>query len=105
TTARDPARVMAEHVLDHRLDTRRIGTYRVFVRNLVFYTHLPTEDLTTADDVRAFLGSRERVLSVMRVRDLERLPTELPGVRRLAEVEFLNASPARLRALLSKDPS
>jgi hypothetical protein len=103
--ARDPARVMAGHVVDHRQDTRRVGTYRVFVRNLVFYTHVPTEDLTSADDVRAFIGSRERVLCVMRVRDLERLAADLPGVRRLADVEFLNASPVRLRALLSKDPS
>ena len=75
---------MAGHVLAHRSEGARIGTYRVFVRNLVFYTHLPTEDLTSADDVRAFLGAAEPALCVMRVRDLQRLAPDLPGVRRLA---------------------
>jgi 4-amino-4-deoxy-L-arabinose transferase-like glycosyltransferase len=103
--ARDPVQVMAGHVRAHQQDAVRLGTYRVFVRNLVFYTHVPTEDLTTADDVRAFLASPERVLCVMRARDFERLTSELPGARRLADVEFLNASPVRLRALLSTDPS
>ena len=50
---RDPVQDMAAHVAAHRADDRPVGTYRVFVRNLVFYTHAPS---ARPDDARTAAG-------------------------------------------------
>jgi hypothetical protein len=102
---RDPVQEVAAHLLTLRGGGERVGTYHVFVRNLVFYTHVPTVDLTTRADLREFLRSRERVLCVMRARDVESLRAEVPGLRVLRQVPYLRASAVRLRTFFSPDPA
>lgn len=101
---RDPVQEMASLVAAHRTTGQRLGTYRVFVRNLVFYTHVPSDDLTGPEEARRFLAGREPVLCVMRRPDLERVAAGLP-VRVLGEVLYLNASAVRLRTLFSPNPA
>jgi 4-amino-4-deoxy-L-arabinose transferase-like glycosyltransferase len=96
---------MAAHVTEHRSAGERVGTYRVFVRNLVFYTHVPTDDLTTPEELRAFLEAPGRALCVMRKRDVDGIRPVAPGLRILEETLYVNASPVRLRALFSPNPA
>jgi 4-amino-4-deoxy-L-arabinose transferase-like glycosyltransferase len=102
---RDPVQDMAALVLQHRQDGERIATYRVFVRNLVFYTRARQQDLTSDDEVRAALRSAEPTLVVLGADELRRIVegTELVP-RRLGEVLYFNASAVKLRTLLSPDP-
>ena len=103
---RDPVQDMAALVLQHRQDGERIATYRVFVRNLVFYTRVPQQDLTTDDEVRATLQSATPTLVVVGADELDRI-VDGTGLapRALGEVLYFNASAVKLRTLLSPDPA
>jgi 4-amino-4-deoxy-L-arabinose transferase-like glycosyltransferase len=103
---RDPVQDMAALVLQHRQGGERIATYRVFVRNLVFYTRLPQQDLTTDDEVRAALQSETSTLVVVGADELDRI-VDGTGLapRALGEVLYFNASAVKLRTLLSPDPA
>lgn len=81
------------------------GTYRVFVRNLVFYTGVKQTDLTEPADLAAFLASPEPVLVVTGRDELDGVEAAF-GVtaRRLGEVLYFNPSAVRLRTLLWPDP-
>src|SRR5687767_7108634 len=61
---------MARAVAQHRGQSERVGPYRVFVRNLLFYTRLPQEDLFDEASAVSFLQSTDRVLLVVRPSDL-----------------------------------
>ena len=93
---------MARAVVQHRGQGDRVGPYRVFVRNLIFYTRLPQEDLFDEASAVSFLQSTERVLLVVRPNDLEHLEG-LAGVstRELTRVKYLNTANLRLRSLMS----
>ena len=65
---------MARAVVQHsRGPGDRVGPYRVFVRNLIFYTRLPQEDLFDEPAAVRFLQSPDRVLLVVRPADLAEL--------------------------------
>jgi 4-amino-4-deoxy-L-arabinose transferase-like glycosyltransferase len=100
----DAVQDVASQVLAERTAGERVATYHVFVRNLVFYTGLPTRDLTSSDDLRDFLSSPARVLCVMRARDLDAARAMAPGLRVLQQALYLDASPVRLRTLFAKNP-
>lgn len=102
---RDPVQDMATLVLRHRQADEPIGTFRVFVRNLVFYTHLKQTDLTNEEALRSYLRRPERVLCVVTADELARVSAEGLAVRTLAEVLYFNASAVKLRTLLSPDPA
>jgi 4-amino-4-deoxy-L-arabinose transferase-like glycosyltransferase len=81
------------------------GTYRVFVRNLVFYTGVRQTDLNTLEELSEFLAGRQRVFAVATEDDLERLEAQSgQRPRRLEQVTYFNASGLRLRTLLHPDP-
>lgn len=103
---RDPVQDMAALVLDHRQDNEPVATYRVFVRNLVFYTRTPHDDLSTDEEVVAFLAAPERALLVLPERELDRLrrASAFP-VRTLGAVLYLDASAIKLRTLFSPEPT
>lgn len=113
----DPVEQMAGRVLAHRQAGEPIGSYHVFVRNLVFYTHLQQADLYDEGHLLAFLGSPDRVLCVLPLRDLERLQeaARKPGagdraavvsrVRRLEAITYFDAPTAKIRAVLWPDPA
>jgi len=93
---------MARAVAQHRGQSERVGPYRVFVRNLLFYTRLPQEDLFDEAAAVRFLQSPDRVLLVVRPADLDRLE-DLSGVttRKLTWVLYLNTANLRLRSFLA----
>ena len=60
----DTVRQMAQLVQQHRTSHEAVGTFRVFVRNLVFYAHTKTTDLITDEQAWQFLSQTDRVLMV-----------------------------------------
>jgi 4-amino-4-deoxy-L-arabinose transferase-like glycosyltransferase len=111
----DPVEQMAARVVAHRAGSERLATYRAFVRNLVFYTHVHSEDLSTPQGFVEFMDTPERVLCVIRARDLKwlgevarepgagRLPAVLSQVRPLESLTYFDVSTAKLRAFLAPD--
>lgn len=81
------------------------ATYRVFVRNLVFYTGVKQVDLTEPEAVVAFLQQPVPVLCMMTRDDLQALERS-HGVqaRILGSVQYFNPAGVRLRTLLWPDP-
>jgi 4-amino-4-deoxy-L-arabinose transferase-like glycosyltransferase len=103
---RDPVQVMAAHVRRQPVAPAAVGTFRVFVRNLVFYTRLEQTDLSDDEEAISFLQRRDPVLCALRTRDLDRLQqrASLP-VRIVGDVSYLDVSPVRLRPLFALDPT
>lgn len=101
----EPVRQLARLHALHRQPGTRTGTYRVFVRNLVFYTGVPQTDLETQAHLVAFLQAPERVLCLMTQDDLGRLESAtMLRPRRLAAVRYFNPAGVRLRTALSPEP-
>jgi len=96
---------MATAVHSHRQAAERVGAYRSFVRNLVFYTHLKQEDLFDEAAAAMFLQSSDRVLLVAPLAELGALE-RAAGVttRELARVTYLNTANLRLGALVHPTP-
>jgi len=101
---RDPVQDMATLVSRHRTMDQTIGTYRVFVRNLIFYTGVKQTDLPSEQHVMEFLRSPTPVLCVIGADELERIAGPL-GLRTrvLGEVLYFNASAVKIRTLLDPD--
>ena len=97
----EPVEDMARLVRDHRRGDEVIGTYQVFVRNLVFYTRAQQVDVFDDEQAAALLKSPGRVLLVVRAADLPRIEASAGvAAARLGEVQYLNTSSVRLRTLL-----
>jgi 4-amino-4-deoxy-L-arabinose transferase-like glycosyltransferase len=101
---RDPVQDMASLVAKHRTGGETIATYRVFVRNLVFYTGVKQTDLPTEQHVVDFLRSPAPVLCVIGADELARIagPNGIT-TRVLGEVLYFNASAVKIRTLLDPD--
>src|SRR5690606_36671802 len=81
------------------------GTYRVFTRNLIFYTGVLQAELTQPEAALAFLREPQPVLCVMSQDDLEVLEQQHGvDVRKLGSVQYFNPAGVRLRTLLWPDP-
>ena len=102
----EPVEQMAALVRAHRAADEPVGTYQVFVRNLVFYTRFKQVDLFDEGLALDFLKSPRRVLLVARAADLPRLEA-ISGVtvRPLGQVQYLNTANVRLPTLLSPIPA
>jgi len=101
----DPVQNMAALVLEHRTGSEPVVTFRVFVRNLIFYTHVQQDDLESEAEVVEFLRSKRRVLCVIGADELERIRRNTSvTTRTLGEVLYFNASAVKLRTLFSPDP-
>jgi 4-amino-4-deoxy-L-arabinose transferase-like glycosyltransferase len=102
----EPVQKMAASFERHWPGAQAAGTYRVFVRNLVFYTGVKQTDLNSRDELGEFLSRPERVLAVATEEDLAMLDTE-HGLHptRLEQITYFNASGLRLRTLLHPDPN
>ncbi len=102
----EPVQRIATLHAAHVEQVERSGTYRVFVRNLVFYTGMPQVDLTAPADLAAFLASPDPVLVVVGADELEDVEARhAVRARRLGQVLYFNPSAVRLRTLLWPDPS
>ena len=105
-TRPEPVEQMAGLVRASRASGEPVGTYRVFVRNLVFYTRVGQMDLFSEGRALDFLQSSDRVLLVVRAADLPRLEA-ISGVttRTLGQVRHLDTANVRLRTLLAPSPA
>jgi 4-amino-4-deoxy-L-arabinose transferase-like glycosyltransferase len=109
----DPVEQMAGHVLAHRIGGERVASYHVFVRNLVFYTHVKQDVLYVEDDLVTFLDTPDRVLCVLPATDLRRLEEAsrgpdagrlrgvMPRLKRLQSITYFDAATAKVGALVS----
>jgi hypothetical protein len=97
---------MAALVHEHRQADEPVGTYRVFVRNLGFYSGVRQAALFDDDATLDFLQAPDRVLLVLPEADLARLQSlvERP-LARLASVPYVDTAGIRLGTLLGPDPA
>lgn len=101
----EPVQQMARIYSNAHKGDEPSATYRVFVRNLVFYTGVPQVDLTEPEAVVQFLEQPRRVLCVMTRDDLAELEqTHGVKTRTLGSVQYFNPAGVRLRTLLWPDP-
>jgi 4-amino-4-deoxy-L-arabinose transferase-like glycosyltransferase len=102
----DTVRQMARLVLAQRTAHEPVATYSVFVRNLVFYARVQTVDIINDEQAWNFLGQTDRALMVAPVETIDRLERDRGlKVRRIAELQYVNAAGIRPRTLLWPDPS
>ena len=102
----DTVQQMARLVTQHRTGSEPLAVYGVFVRNLVFYSGVPTTDLIDDEQAANFLLRSERVLLVAPADAIGRLERER-GIRvhRIAELPYFNEAGIRVRTLLWPEPS
>ena len=101
--SRDPVVEMARQVGVQRTLGQGIGTYGLFTRNLVFYTHVRQEDLYSPERLAAWLDAPDPVLCVMSEHDVLRLAGEGRNLRTLATLRFFDPSTVRPWMLLEPD--
>jgi 4-amino-4-deoxy-L-arabinose transferase-like glycosyltransferase len=80
-----------------------IGTYKVFVRNLVFYTGLKHTDIIHDEHLHQWLGQHPRALVVMLKADAARLAASGLVMEPLEELPYFNEGGIKLRMLLWPD--
>ena len=86
-------------------DSVPYGRYRVFVRNLLFYTGRPHVDLASEEQVGVFLASTERYSGVIGEADLQQIRADGATAHELGRVAYLNTGNLTIRTLLWPDPS
>jgi len=95
---------MARHV-KAAYQGEAIGTYRVFVRNLVFYTGLRHTDIIHDEHLKDWLTKSPRALIVMTSSEADRLASAGLAMQRLAEVPYFNDGVIKVRTLMWPDPA
>jgi hypothetical protein len=100
----DTVRQMARLVQQHRTGGEDVGTWGVFVRNLVFYSGIKTTDVIGDEQARNFLSQSRRALLVAPAVEIDRLEREHGvTVKRIAELLYFNEAGVRVRTLLWPD--
>ncbi|MBE3134734.1 MAG: glycosyltransferase family 39 protein, partial [Acidobacteria bacterium] len=100
----DAVEQLAREIAIQRGAGEQVGTYRIFGRSLVFYTHVQQVGIYDDAGLQAFLSSPERVLCVLPEADLVRLKqVRPPGLRRLATIRYFDPATAKPRTLLWPD--
>jgi hypothetical protein len=87
----------------HAGENVAIGTYKVFVRNLVFYTGLKHTDIIHDEHLRDWLAKNPRALLVMPKNERERLRASGVVLEPLAELPYFNEGSMKLRMLVWPD--
>ena len=102
----EPVEEMAVLIRSHRTANEPVGSYQVFVRNLVFYTRFQHVELFDVHRALDFMKSRDRVLFVVGMDDLTRLQM-ISGIamKPLGAVQYLDPANIRLRTLLWPMPA
>jgi hypothetical protein len=97
---------MAALVRQHRTANEPVAIYKVFTRNLGFYTGLKHIQAFEADQAARFARSPERILFVANAEDVKAIEAELGSpLQRLGQVKYVNTANFRLRTLFSPDPN
>jgi 4-amino-4-deoxy-L-arabinose transferase-like glycosyltransferase len=95
---------MAEIVRSANPDGRPVGTYGVFVRNLIFHTGLKQSDLINDDHVVSFARQNPSALVVLPMQDLVRLERERGLLfERLAQLRYFDEGQIKVGTLLRPD--
>lgn len=98
-------RQMARAIHQLRDPAEQIGTYKVFVRNLVFYTGIKNTDLVHDDHVAEWMRTTARGLIVMKSLDAHRLERARGlTLQRLVALPYFDEGGLRVRTLLWPDP-
>ena len=102
----DTVQQMARLVQETRTSNEEVGTYGVFVRNLVFYTGIKTQDIIDDDQATNLLAQSNRALLVLTAEAADRLDRKrgIPLVR-IGELLYFNEAGIRVRTLLWPDPA
>jgi 4-amino-4-deoxy-L-arabinose transferase-like glycosyltransferase len=101
----EPVEQVAALVKSHTGAREALGTYQVFVRNLVFYTEAKTTDVFDDAQVVEFMQAPERRLMVLRATDLARLEAASGlTATKLGEVRYLNTANVRIGTVLAPIP-
>jgi 4-amino-4-deoxy-L-arabinose transferase-like glycosyltransferase len=97
---------MAQMVRAANRDAQLVGTYRVFVRNLIFYTGLKQADVINDDHLMAFAADNPGALVLLPIEDVERLERER-GLRfeRLGQLRYLDEGQIKVGTLLEPNPA
>lgn len=100
----DTVQQMARLVQQNRHGSEAVGTWGVFVRNLVFYSGIKTIDVIDDEQARNFLNQADRALMVAPASEIDRLERE-HGVKvnRISELLYFNEAGIRIRTLLWPD--
>jgi 4-amino-4-deoxy-L-arabinose transferase-like glycosyltransferase len=96
---------MADRVRAEYRPGDAIGTYQVFVRNLVFYTGLEHTDIIHDEHLVDWLAGNDRALVVMQEADADRLEASGLEMQRLVELPYFNEGAIRVRMLLWPEPA
>jgi 4-amino-4-deoxy-L-arabinose transferase-like glycosyltransferase len=105
-TAQDATVVhMADQVRAVHRNGDAIGTYKVFVRNLVFYSGLKHTDIIHDEHLTDWLTKNPQALVVMSTADADRLAAGGLKMQRLRELPYFNDGAIRVRMLLWPDPA
>lgn len=100
----EPVEVLAALIREAKPAGMPYGRYRVFVRNLVFYTGRPHVELSSIEQVASFLRSSEPVLGVIDQDDLVQIRTSGVAVYELGRVSYLNTGNLNLGTLVRPNP-
>ena len=96
---------MAKIFCGRRQHGRALGTYRAFVRNLIFYTGVKQDDLVDETEAAEFLSRPTRSSASCRSTCSSRSSAITAcASAALGEVLYFNPSAVRLRTLLSPEP-
>jgi 4-amino-4-deoxy-L-arabinose transferase-like glycosyltransferase len=83
-----------------------VATYRAFVRNLIFYTHVRQVPLLDVENAVSFLQSEERVFCVLDREEAEHVArVRHLRLRHLATASYFDPSRLRLGDVIDPDPS
>jgi hypothetical protein len=97
---------MAQMVKTANRDAQPVGTYHVFVRNLIVYTGLKQADLINDDHLVAFGADNRGALVLLSVEDLERLERERSlQFERLGQLRYLDEGQIKVGTLLEPNPA
>ncbi len=97
---------MAHMVKEANRDAQPVGTYRVFVRNLIVYAGLKQTDVISDDHLVAFAADNPGALVLLSLDDLERLERERAlRFERLGELRYLDEGQIKVGTLLAPNPA
>ena len=96
---------VAQLLIKERNQNEPSGRYRIFNRNLVFYSKIQQTDLVTDEQVLTFLNSNQRVLCVITEDDLQRIEAEGLHIHRLGTISYFNTGNLKLSTLLFPNPN
>ena len=100
-----PVEQVSAVISKHWQSEYRLGTYRAFGRNQVFYSGHPRHELFTTEQVSAFLETTTPVLCILPERDWVGLRPRVQQLGRpIDQITYIDRAGLRIRDLLQPDP-